>query len=153
MTWGPSREAGHKFGSYPTQVRGRANAGRSIDQHEALPGLHDSRFANQRGNFNMTEAECIIQRLNEVVRLLYYRGYGVPQLIFSDLSCVSTTDWAPDPLAEVETLLQQGERPLGFIAALRDRRGEPFVEPWQSGDEKALAELRASAHLRYHHRM
>jgi len=101
----------------------------------------------------MNEAGCIIQRLNEVARLLYYRGYGVPQLIFSDLSCVSTTDWAPDPLAEVETLLQQGERPLGFIADLRDRRGEPFVEPWQSGDEKSCAELRASAHLRYYHRI
>ena len=101
----------------------------------------------------MKEAECIIQRLNEMARFLYCRGYGIPALIFSDLSYVSTTDWAPDPLTEVETLLQQGERPLGFIAPLRDRRGEPFVEPWLSGDERACAELRASAHLRYQHRM
>ncbi|MFY9646077.1 MAG: hypothetical protein WAK29_12915 [Terriglobales bacterium] len=101
----------------------------------------------------MTEADCIIQRLNQMARFLYYRGYGIPALIFSDLSCVSTTDWAPDPLTEVETLLQQGERPLGFIAALRDRRVEPFVEPWQSGGLAALVKLNDMARLRYHHRM
>jgi hypothetical protein len=101
----------------------------------------------------MREAECIIQKLNEVARLLYYRGYGIPALIFSDMSCVSTTDWAPDPLTEVETLLQQGERPLGFIARLRELRGQPFVEPWERGDEKICAELRSLAHLLYHHRM
>ncbi len=101
----------------------------------------------------MTEAECIIQRLNRMTRHLIRRGYGIAQLLFSDLSFVSVTDWAPDPIKEVETLLQAGERPLGFIASLRDRRGEPFVEPWQSGDEKACAKLRASAHLLYHHRM
>jgi len=101
----------------------------------------------------MTEAECIVYRLRKKTRHLFYRGYGTAQLVFSDLSYVSTTDWAPEPPMEVEALLQAGERPLGFIAPLRDRRGEPFVEPWQSGDEKACAELRALARSRYYHRM
>jgi hypothetical protein len=101
----------------------------------------------------MTDAECIIQRLNRMTRYLSHRGYGIAQLVFSDSSYVSSTEWEPEPLTRIGTLLQQGERPLGFIAPLRDRRGEPWVEPWQSGDEKTCAELRSLAHLRYHHRM
>lgn len=54
----------------------------------------------------MTEAKCIIQRLNRMTRDLSYRGYGIAQLVFSEWFFVSATDWAPDPIKEVETLLQ-----------------------------------------------
>ncbi len=101
----------------------------------------------------MTEAECIIQRLSRMTQHLIRRGYGIAQMVFSDWSYVSATDWVPDPIKEVEPLLLSGERPLGFIAALRDRRGEPFVEPWKTGDEKACSELRSLAHSHYRHRM
>jgi hypothetical protein len=53
----------------------------------------------------------------------------------------------------VAALLRTGARPLGFIAPLRDRFGLPLTQTWNSGDEQAEASLRASAHLRYGHRM
>lgn len=73
--------------------------------------------------------------------------------MFSEGSFVYPVDFDPEPIEQVDTLLLAGERPMGIVAPLRERKGEPYIEPWQSGDEKALAELRASAHLRYHHRM
>jgi len=101
----------------------------------------------------MTEAECIIQKLNRTARYLVRRGYGIAQLVFSDLSFVSVTAWAPDALTEVKMLLRQGERPLGFIARLSERRGQPFVEPWERGDLAALVTLNDMARFWYHHRM
>ncbi len=124
----------------------------SEEEIAALEAQH-RRATERERNCDWTEAQPIVNRLKRTARLLDCRGYGIAQLVFSDWSSVSTTDWAPDALTEVETLLKQGERPLGLIAALRDRRGEPFVEPWQSGDEKACTELRSLAHFWYHHRM
>lgn len=99
----------------------------------------------------MTRVDHIVHKLNQVSQQLYSRGYGVPQLIFSDLSSVSTTDW---PLyEEIETLLKAGKQPLGVIAPLRDSRGEPLVVPLQDDNEIARAELSSLAHLWYRHRM
>lgn len=101
----------------------------------------------------MTEAERIINTLRGTTRHLSSRGYGVAQLVFADGSFVSTTDWEPDPLTEVQALLQQGEEPLGFIAPLREQFGAPFVRTWWNGDERARVELRLLASSLYKHRM
>ena len=71
----------------------------------------------------MTEPERIFQTLKDMARLLNKRGYGTPYLIFSDASYVRTNHWAPSAFEEIEALLAQGERPIGFIA--RPRFGKP----------------------------
>ncbi len=85
-------------------------------------------------------AEHIVRELIKMARSLRKSSYSKPQLIFSDGSFVSTTDWAPNATTTVRTLLAQGEQPLGFIAPPRDF-GTPFVCPWRKDDEKARAEL------------
>ena len=101
----------------------------------------------------MTEAERIIQRLKWMTRFLWSRGYETVRLVFSDDSFVCAADREPRAFEEVERLLRAGERPLGFIARLSERRGQPFVEPWVSGDEAVLAKLNDTARFWYHHRM
>lgn len=101
----------------------------------------------------MTEAECIVDRLKRKTRHLWSRGYESARLLFSDGSYVRAADWQPTALEEVATLLQQGERPLGFVARWSERRGQPFVETWVSGDEAARAVLNRAAHFWYHHRI
>ncbi len=101
----------------------------------------------------MTEAECIIDRLTNKTRYLWPRGYETVRLLFSDDSFVRAADREPSALAQVEALLRQGERPLGFIARLSERRGQPFVEPWERGDLAALVKLNDMARFWYHHRM
>jgi hypothetical protein len=101
----------------------------------------------------MTEAECIVYRLTRKTRHLWSRGYESVRSLFSDDSFACAADREPTALEEVERLLQQCERPLGFIARLSERRGHPFVEPWKSGDEAAPAKLNQKAHFWYHHRM
>lgn len=101
----------------------------------------------------MPEAECIVERLKNKTRRLWTRGYESARLLFSGGSYVCAGDWDPSAVEEVTTLLQEGERPIGFVARWRERRGQPFVEPWVSGDEAALNELNRMAHYWYHHRM
>jgi len=101
----------------------------------------------------MTEAECIIYRLTRKTRHLWSRGYETVRLLFSDDSFVRAAGWEPSALHQVTTLLQQGERPLGYIARVSEGRGQPFVEPWVSGDEAVLAKLNDTARYWYHHRM
>jgi len=101
----------------------------------------------------MTEAEYIVYRLTKKTQHLWSRGYETVRLVFSDDSFVRAGDWEPSALEEVETLLRAGERPVGFIARLSERRGQPFVEPWVSGDEAVLAKLIDTARFWYHHRM
>jgi hypothetical protein len=101
----------------------------------------------------MNRAKLINQKLREVAKFLYYRGYGTPQLIFSDGSFVATTDWDPDALIEIASLLRRGERPLGFIAPLRKCFGAPFIRAWESADEEARAELASTAYRWYGHRI
>ncbi len=98
-------------------------------------------------------AQLIVQRLTKMTRQMWLLGYETVRLLFTNDCFVRATDREPRVFEEVERLLQQGERPLGFIARLSERRGQPFVEPWMSGDEAALAELNQVAHFWYHHRM
>ena len=42
---------------------------------------------------------------------------------------VRAADREPRAFEEIERLLQQGERPLGYIARLSEGRGQPFVQP------------------------
>jgi hypothetical protein len=101
----------------------------------------------------MTEAEWIIQKLNRMTRHLWSCRYETVRLLFSDDSFVCAADCEPSALQEVTTLLQQSERPLGYIARLSERRGLPFVQTWVDGDAAALAKLNDTAHFWYHHRM
>jgi hypothetical protein len=101
----------------------------------------------------MTEAERVIQKLKWMTRHLWSRGYETVRLLLSGDSFVCAGDRNPSALEQVERLLQAGERPLGFVARLSERRGQPFVEPWVSGDEAALAKLNDTARFWYHHRM
>ncbi len=101
----------------------------------------------------MTEAECIVYRLTRKTRHLWPRGYETVRLLFSDDSFVRAADREPTAREQVEILLQAGERPVGFIARLSECRGQPFVEPWKSGDQAAVAKLNDMAHFWYHHRM
>ena len=89
--------------------------------------------------------QFIVRRLTQKTRKLWARGYETVRLLFSDDSFVRAADWEPSALEQVATLLQQGERPIGFIARLSERRGQPFVEPWVSGDEVVLAKLNDTA--------
>jgi hypothetical protein len=101
----------------------------------------------------MTEAECILCRLTRKTRYMWSCGYETVRLLFSDESCVRAADREPSAIEAIETLLQQGERPLGFIARLSEGRGQPFVELWDGGDETVLAKLNDTARSWYHHRM
>jgi hypothetical protein len=101
----------------------------------------------------MTKAERIIQRLKWMTRYLWSRGYETVRLLFSDDTFVCATDWEPTAAEEVARLLRAGERPLGFIARLSERRGQPFVEPWLRGDDAVVAKLNDTARFWYHHRM
>jgi len=101
----------------------------------------------------MTEAESIVERLKKKTRTLWSRGYETARLLFSSGSYVRATDREPTALEEVAMLLQQGERPLGFIARWSERRGQPFMETWVDGEGAALTELNRAAYFWYHHRM
>ena len=101
----------------------------------------------------MKEAETMNRRFTTISKSIIQAGYCTPHLIFSDLSEVSTADWAPGPETEIAQLLRCGERPLGFIARPEAGFGRPLVRLWQVGDKEALAELLALARLRYRHRM
>jgi hypothetical protein len=96
-----------------------------------------------------TNADSIVRELTKRARILFRRGYGTTQLIFSDRSFVSRTD--SGLISEVEALLRAGYKPLGFIAPDRDRKRNPFVEPWDMFDNVALSELRDLAHSTYWH--
>jgi hypothetical protein len=96
-----------------------------------------------------TNADSIVRELTKMARILFRRGYGTTQLIFSDWSFVSRTD--SGLISEVEALLRAGYKPLGFIAPDRDRKRNPFVEPWDMFDNVALSELRDLAHSTYWH--
>jgi len=101
----------------------------------------------------MTEAECIIDRLTKKTRQMWPLGYETARLLFTNDDFVRAADREPRAFEEVERLLHQGERPLGFIARLSERRGQPFVEPWERGDLAAFAKLNDMARFWYHHRM
>jgi hypothetical protein len=94
-------------------------------------------------------AQAILRELTKMARMLSRRGYGTVELIFSDGSFVSRTD--SGLISAVEALLRSRHKPLGFIAPDRERRRSPFVEPWELGDNAALAELRSLAQLLFWH--
>jgi hypothetical protein len=98
-------------------------------------------------------AQFIVRRLTQKTRQMWSLGYETVRLLFTNDCFVRATDREPRVFEEVERLLQQGERPLGFIARLSERRGQPFVESWVSADEEALAKLNDVARFWYHHRM
>ena len=104
----------------------------------------------------MTDQKLISQRAKDIVRELIKTArrssrlrYGTTHLIFSDCYFVSLTD--AGVLGEVEELLRTGRQPLGFIAADRDRKRNPFIEAWERGDDAALAELGSLAHSIFWH--
>lgn len=98
-------------------------------------------------------AQFVVQRLTQKTRQMWPLGYETVRLLFTNDCFVRAADREPRVFEEVERLLQQGERPLGFIARLSERRGQPFVESWMSGDEAALVKLNDMARFWYHHRM
>ena len=102
-------------------------------------------------NMVPNKAERIVQELIKKARMLSSRGYGITQLVFSDCSFVSLTD--SGVLGQVVALLRAGCQPLGFVAAHRELNHSPFAEPWERGDQAALAELRDLADWLYGHRM
>jgi hypothetical protein len=110
---------------------------------------HHMQEHNYECNLFAMKADGILRELIKVARNVSRRGYGTAQLIFSDWSFVSLTD--SGLLGEVEALFRAGEKPLGFVAPDRDRKRNPFVEPWELGDRAALAELRYLAHSIYGH--
>jgi hypothetical protein len=93
--------------------------------------------------------EDIVREQTHVARTASRRGYGTTHLILSDWSFVSLTD--PGVISELEALLRAGHKPLGFIAPDRGRKRNPFIEPWERGDNAALAELRSLAHSLFWH--
>jgi hypothetical protein len=107
--------------------------------------------SNQQGRNkdNPERAESIVRELIKMARTASRRGYGTTQLIFSDWSFVSLTD--SGVIGEVEELLRNGHKPLGFIAPDRNRERAPFVEQWEMGNGAAIAELRYLAHSIYWH--
>jgi len=98
-------------------------------------------------------AQFIVRRLTRKTRQMWPLGYETVRLLFTNDHFVRAADREPRAFEEVERLLQQGEQPLGFIARLSERRGQPFVESWVSGDDAALAKLNDMARFWYHHRM
>jgi hypothetical protein len=98
-------------------------------------------------------AQIIVRRLTQKTRQMWPLGYETVRLLFTNDYFVRAADREPRVFEEVERLLQQGERPLGFIARLSERRGQPFVQTWVSGDAVALAKLNDMARRWYHHRM
>lgn len=100
----------------------------------------------------MTEAQKILNRLHRMVRFLYPQ-YGTANIVFSDGSGVSRTDWAPGPLEEIEELLKAGEHPIGVVAPLRDSKGKPFIETWQEEDDEALVRLQEWTRFWWGHRI
>jgi hypothetical protein len=100
-------------------------------------------------NIFAIKAERIRRELIKVARRALRCGYGTTQLIFSDWSFVSLTD--SGLIGELEALLRAGHKPLGFIAADRDRKRNPFVEPWEMGDSAAVVQLTYLAHSIYSH--
>lgn len=98
---------------------------------------------------SLISAEGIVQDLTKTARMLFRRGYGTTQLIFSDWSFVSRTE--SGVISRVDALLRAGHKPLGFIAPHRDRKRNPFVESWEMGDKASLAELRYVAQSLYWH--
>lgn len=110
---------------------------------------HDMQEDDFECNIFPMKAEGIVRELIKIARILSRRGYGITQLIFSDGYFVSLTD--PGVINEVEVLLRAGHKPQGFVAPDRDRKRNPFVEPWEMGDKAALAELLRLAHSTYWH--
>jgi|SRR5580698_4065061 hypothetical protein len=98
-------------------------------------------------------AQIIVRRLTQKTRQMWPLGYETVRLLFTNDCFVRAADREPRVFEEVERLLEQGERPLGFIARLSERRGQPFVQTWVSDDAVALAKLDDRAHFWYHHRM
>jgi len=90
-----------------------------------------------------------VRELIKKARRLSRLGYGTTHLIFSDCYFVSLTD--AGVIGEVEELLRTGHQPLGFIAADRYRKSNPFIEAWEGGDDAALAELGSLAHSIFWH--
>ncbi len=109
-------------------------------------------FTNHKEKFDMT-TQIIVRRLTQKTRQRWPLGYETVRLLFTNDHFVCATDREPRVFEEVERLLQQGERPLGYIARLREGPGKPFVEPCVSGDEAVLAKLNDTARYWYHHRM
>lgn len=58
-------------------------------------------------------AERIVRELIMMARSLRKSSFGRPQLVFSDGSFIGTTVWGPNATTRVQTLLAQGEQPLG----------------------------------------
>jgi hypothetical protein len=110
---------------------------------------HDMQENECELNIFAIRAEGIVRELIKMARTAFRRGYGTMQLIFSDWSFVSLTDFGL--IGEVEELLRAGHKPLGFIAPDRDGKRNPFIEPWERGDKATLAELRNLAHSIYWH--
>jgi hypothetical protein len=110
---------------------------------------HDMQEDNYECNIFAMKAEAIGREPPKKARILSRRGYGTTQVIFSDCYFVSLTD--SGVISEVEALLRASHKPLGFIAPDRDRKRNPFVKSWDTGDKAALAELGGVAHSIYWH--
>jgi hypothetical protein len=124
----------------------------SEEEIASLEAQH-RRATEQERNCDWTEAQPIVNRLRRTARLLDCRGYGNAVLLFSDGTFVHPVDFDPEPIEQVDTLLLAGERPMGILAPLRDRKGEPYIEPWQSDDNEVWAQLHSWAQFHWHHRM
>jgi hypothetical protein len=124
----------------------------SEEEIASLEAQHRRATEHER-NCDWTEAQPIVNRLRRTARLLDCRGYGNAVLLFSDGTFVHPVDFDPEPIEQVDTLLLAGERPMGILAPLRDRKGEPYIEPWQSDDDAVWAQLHSWAQFHWHHRM
>jgi hypothetical protein len=113
--------------------------------------MTDQQSVTQEDDYELNSfalrAEGIVRELTKMARMLFRRGYGTTTLLFSDGSYVNLTD----SVGRVEALLRAHHEPLGFIAADRDRKRNPFIESWKMGNNTALAELRNVAHSIYWH--
>jgi hypothetical protein len=98
-------------------------------------------------------AQFIVRSLTKKTRQMWPLGYETVRLLFTNDDFVRAADWGPKAFEEVERLLRLGERPLGFIARMSERRVQPFVESWVGGDAAAIAKLNEKARFWYHHRM
>jgi hypothetical protein len=94
-------------------------------------------------------AEDIVGKLIRLTHILFRRGYGLAQLIFSDHSFVSTTN--ADLIGGVVNLIRAGQRPLGCVACACDRDGYPFTISWRKSDEDVLEELAELANYLFRH--